>query len=135
GYYTTQIHNVRIFNTQLLNGATAAISWSGQGTKDIEVGWLLDVTVKTADGSAAPGASVQVFDQSNKLVYSGIAGTNGLIAAIPLATTRYQKTGRDPPAITTTPFGGLTVKATSGTKKGSTSVNLTGAQSLTIVVN
>ena len=135
GYWTYQIQNVGLYNTILQDGATSKITWQGPGTKDIEIGWLLNVTVQNADGSAASGAEVQIVNNSNILVYEGLANANGLLANVPVVTTIYQQTGSDPAVITTTAQGPFSVKATSGTKKGSAGVSLTDEQNLTIVVN
>ena len=135
GYDVTQISNVQIIDTKLANGATSTIAWSGSGTKDIEVGWLLNVTVQNADSSAATGAVVQVFNSNNSLVYAGVANANGVLSGIMVLSTMYQQTGSNSTQITTTNWGPFSVTATNGTKKGSASVSLTGDQSLTIVVN
>jgi len=135
GFDVTQISSVQIIDTKLANGATSNIVWSGTGTKDVEVGWLLNVTVQNADGSAASGAAVQIFNSSNSLVYAGVANANGLLSGIMVLSTMYQQTGTDSTQITTTNSGTFLVTAANGTKKGSASVSLTGDQNLTIVVN
>ncbi len=134
GYDVTQISSVQIIDAKLANGATSTIAWSGSGTKDIEVGWLLNVTVQNADGSAASGAAVQIFNSGNSLVYAGVANANGVLSGIMVLSTMYQQTGTNSTQITTTNWGPFSVTATNGTKKGSASVSLTGDQSLTIVV-
>ncbi len=135
GFDVTQISNVQIIDTKLANGATSTIVWSGSGTKDIEVGWLLNVTVENAGGSAASDAAVQLFNSSNSLVYAGVANANGVLSGIMVLSTMYQQTGSDSTQITTTNWGPFSVTATNGSKKGSASVSLTGDQNLTIVVD
>ncbi|WP_165250234.1 PKD domain-containing protein [Paludisphaera soli] len=134
GYYTARLSNVRILDTRLENGATSTISWSGQGVKQVQVGSLLTLDVRFADGTAAGGANVQVFDQRGALAYSGTADSRGMLAAIPIAFVDYQQKTSDSSLITNASFGPFTVKASSGTKRGSAAVSLTGAQSLRIVV-
>jgi len=135
GFDVTRISNVKLIDTRLANGATSTIVWSGTATKDIGVGWLLNVTVQNADGSAAAGAAVQIFDNSNGLVYEGVADAGGLLAGIMVLGTTYQQTGTNSTSIRTSNLGPFSVTATNGTKKGSASVNLKGDQNLTMVVN
>ena len=81
------------------------------------------------------GVAVQIFNNSNSLVYAGVANANGLLSGIMVLSTIYQQTGSDPTSITTTNSEPFLVTATNGTKKGSASVSLAGDQNLTIVVN
>ena len=78
---------------------------------------------------------MSVFDKNNNLVYSGTTNAQGQITGIMVLTTEYVQQGTNPDQITTTNLGPFTVLVTSGTKKQTQSVNLTGDLSLGITLN
>jgi hypothetical protein len=124
GYYAVQISNVEILDTVLENGATAAISWQGSGTKsNIRVGTTLNLQSVYSDGSIAPGSAVSIYDAAGDLIYQGTTGSNGVLSGITVIADTYAQTGTDPTAITTTASGPLTIQVTNGTKKTSLIVN------------
>ncbi len=129
GYWIYQIHDVQIYDTQLQNGATANIAWTGQGAKDVEVGWLLTVAAQDSTGAALAGVNVRVTDNTGAQVFAGLTGTGGQVV-IPVITTVYSHIGTDPTAITATGTGPLTVSITSGQTTQNETVTLTGDSSL-----
>jgi hypothetical protein len=129
GYWIYQIHDVQIYDTQLLQGATLDIVWTGQGTKDVEIGWLLTVTAHDSSGTALAGLSVRVKDNTGAQVFAGATGADGQVV-IPVVTTVYSQTGTDPTKITATDKGPHTVSVTWGQTTHNETVTLTGDSSL-----
>lgn len=114
GYYNREIHDVRIFDTRLENGATASIVFAGTGLKDVSVGWLLDVQALDSAGASVAGASVSVLDRDGATVYSGTTGDDGWARAIPVVTTTYRQTAADPKVIATDLRGPHAIEASFG---------------------
>ena len=114
GYYNREIHDVRIFDTRLENGATASIVFAGTGLKDLSVGWLLDLKVQDAAGNPLSGAAVSVLDRVGTQVYSGTTGADGWVHGIPVVTTVYQQTTTDPRQIIVDDRGPFSVQASFG---------------------
>ncbi len=104
-------------------------AWPGQGTKDVEVGWLLTVVAQDRTGAVLAGVSVRVTDNTGALVFAGPTGAGGQVV-IPVITTVYSQIGTDPTAITATDTGPLTVSITSGQTTQNETVTLTGDSSL-----
>ena len=135
GFDVTQISNVSILDTQLENGATANITWAGSGTKNIQVGAILNMDVENPNGSAASGATVRVYNGSGQLVYQGTTNSQGLLSNIPLVTTTYTQAGSNPAVITTSTSGPFTIKTTIGSQTTSIVVNATSQEALTVWMN
>jgi hypothetical protein len=134
GYYTTPVSNVQILDTVLENGATAAISWVGSGTKSVQVGTMLNVGVMNSDGSAAVGAGVQIVDSGGNVIYQGTTNSQGSLLNIPVITTTYTQSGIDPSNITTVASGPLTIQVTNGTKKKSLVISPSADELLSVQV-
>ena len=81
GYYTQQDHNIQLIDMVYEGGATGQITWSGSGTKDVSIGWLLGVQVKNMGGTALAGATVQVLDKDGVQIFSGTTDANGYITS------------------------------------------------------
>lgn len=131
GYWIDQIHNVQLFDTQTAQGATTAITWSGSGTKDIEVGSLVTLTAEDSTGAVISGASVLVTDPNGVVVFSGVTDANGQVVDS-LITTEYTQSGADPTAITTQTFGPFSVTAISGIQSATAIVDPTVTTSLVL---
>jgi hypothetical protein len=129
GYWIYQIHDVQIDDTQLLQGATSDIAWTGQGTKDVEIGWLLTVMAHDSTGAALAGLGVRVTDNTGAQVFAGPTGADGQVV-IPVVTTVYSQIGADPTDITATGTGPHTVSVTWGQTTQNETVTLTGDSSL-----
>ncbi|MBI1916717.1 MAG: right-handed parallel beta-helix repeat-containing protein, partial [Planctomycetes bacterium] len=134
GYYNREIHNVRILDTRLENGATAAIVWAGTGVKDLSVGWLLTVTARDGASNPVAGATVRVLDRDGTEVYSGTTGTDGTVHDVPVVTTVYRQTTTDPRKITTDLRGPHRVVVAYNGTTVSQDVNLTADLVLTVTV-
>jgi hypothetical protein len=129
GYWIYEIHNVQIYDTGLLQGATSNIAWTGQGTKDVEIGWLLTVTAHDSAGAALGGLSVRVTDNTGAQVFAGATSAGGQVV-IPVVTTVYSQIGADATAITATSTGPHTVSVTWGQTTQNETVTLTEDSSL-----
>jgi len=129
-----QIHNVRILDTQLANGATLNFVWSGTGTKDIAIGWLPTVQALNANGTPVAGATVTVFDRQGNVVYQGLTAASGNLASIPISTTIYSQTGINPASITTDNRGSFSILVTSGSRKESVSASLLSDATVTVTL-
>ena len=132
GFYNREIHDVRIFDTRLDNGATANIVFAGTGLKDLSVGWLLDVRAQDPAGDALAGAAVSVLDRDSNEVYAGTTGTDGWVRGIPVATAVYRQTTTDPRQITGDDRGPFTVQASYGTSSVSQEVPIAASLALTL---
>jgi Calx-beta domain/Beta-agarase/YXIM esterase-like, galactose-binding domain-like len=130
GYYNREIHDVRIFDTRLENGATGNIVFAGTGVKDLSVGWLLDVTVQDSAGNPAAGASVSVRDRDGTVIYSGTSGSDGTITGIPVVTTVYRQTTTNPSQVTEDLRGPFEVLATDGTLSTTQDIDLASSMGL-----
>jgi hypothetical protein len=135
GYYNRAIHDVRLIDTRYEGGASPAITWGGTGVKDIEVGWLVSVAVRGADGTPQAGATVKVSDKTGAQVATGTTDASGLLTGIPLVAVVYTQGGTSPAAITATTSGPFQVVAQGGKGKGSALLNLTGDTSLTLTLS
>jgi hypothetical protein len=108
--------------------------WEYETTKDVETGWLLNVTVKNSAGAVLAGATMQILDGSGQLVCSGTTDANGRLTGMPIVVTEYQQLTSDPTQITTESFGPFQMAGTLGTLTGSKSFTVTGDRSLTLVL-
>jgi hypothetical protein len=135
GFDVTQITNVRILDTKLRNGATADITWSGSGTKNIQVGATPNVRVQNPNGSAVSEASVQILDRAQHLVFQGATDTRGNLLNIPLVATTYTQQGTDPRIIVSVTSGPFTVTATKGTQTSSLVVIPFNQKALSVVIH
>jgi hypothetical protein len=135
GYLNYQIHNVMLIDTRTDNGATATIVWSGSGTKDIGVGWLLSVTTTNAAGTPLAGAIVALSDNTGTQVFTGMTGSNGQVANIPVVTTLYTQSGTNPAVITTSIRRPISVTVISGVLVGLQTVDLTADTTITVTLS
>jgi PKD repeat protein len=115
GYWTNPISAVRLIDMRLDNGATFNFVWSGQGTKNITVASLLDVTAMGASGAFLSGATVTVTNGTGGQVYSGTTRADGQASNIIVPTTVYAQLTTDPSQVTVTPQGPFTIRCTLGT--------------------
>jgi hypothetical protein len=114
GYGNHPVQNVSLIDMLTANGATADIVFRGSGPKSVAGGWLLEVAVKDAAGSPAPGATVDVFDASGAKVATGATGEDGRLQDLVLVTTTRTQAGADARAAATTRHAPFTVVAASG---------------------
>jgi hypothetical protein len=134
GYWIDQIHNVKLIDTHVAQGATTAITWSGSGTKDIELGWFLNVSAQDSSGAAISGANVTVTDASGNVVATGVTDSTGIVASLPLITTTYDQNGSDPTAVTVSQSGSFQVRVSSGSRSAVSYVSLSADASVTSVL-
>jgi hypothetical protein len=134
GFSNNKIHNIRIVDTRLENGATGGIVWAGTGIKDLSVGWLLTVAAKDGAGNPVVGATVQVLDRDGTAVYSGTTGADGTVQDVPVVMTVYRQTTTDPKKITTDQLGPYRVLVSSNGTTISQDINLTGDLLLRVTV-
>lgn len=132
GYDVTQINNVSILDTQLENGATATITWSGSGTKTIQVGMILNVQVENSNGTPTSGATVVLDNSAGTQVYQGTTNSQGEVSDIPLFSMTYAQAGTNPSDITTTTSGSYTIEVTVGGQTTTFVVNATGQEPLNV---
>lgn len=116
-------------------GANANILYEGSGAKDLEIGYLLDITV-THSGSPVAGAAVTVSDKNGLQWYSGTTDGSGLCSGVPLPATMYSSDGSNgqnasPIATSLNP---LSVHASSGSLAGTQSVTLSANSSVTVPI-
>jgi hypothetical protein len=129
GYWTAAVRDVAVVGGQLDNGATLALTWSGQGSKDIGLGQLLSVSV-TREGRPVARARVVVRDRAGKAVFSGTTDEKGEVRAVPVVVTRYRQRGKDPRRISVEQQGPFEVSVTAGGKAVSRRVTLSRTRSL-----
>ena len=101
GSGTKHVNGVRFIDMRYEGGATSTIVWQGFGTKDVSVGWLLNVQVQNSGGGTIAGATVRLLDKDGTEVFSGTTDATGLVSGIPVVTTIYRQLGSNPGAITT----------------------------------
>jgi hypothetical protein len=117
GNWLTAVTGIHLIDTSYAGGATSALTFTGFMPKDVEVGWLLNLAVTNANGSAAVGAAVSLLNTSGQQVFSGVTDANGDLLGIAVVTTMYQELGGSPGAInpvTTTNYGPFTVVVNQG---------------------
>ncbi len=107
--------NVWLIDTSYTGGATSAIAFLGTvSTSNVEVGWLLNLTVDNANGSAATGDTVSLLNGSNQQVYSGVTNAQGQLIGIAVVTTTYQQSATNSSVVTATSAGPFTVVVNQG---------------------
>jgi hypothetical protein len=114
GYWVETISDVSIYNTQVENGATSAITWVGQGIKQIAVGTIFNVTVVNASNLPVSGAQVFIVGTTGEQILSAITNASGQLTGILAATTSYSQPTANSGQITVTQSGPLTVSVTLG---------------------
>jgi hypothetical protein len=135
GYYNREIHDVRIFDTRVENGATASVVFAGTGLKDLSVGWLVDVKVQNSAGNPLSGSAVTVLDRTGAQVYSGTTGADGWARDIPVVTSVYRQTTTDARQITEDKRGPHRIQASFAGKSVSQDVTLTSSLELTLTIS
>jgi hypothetical protein len=91
GYYNRDVKAVRVISPRCEAGVTPGITWEGTGTKEVRLGWLLDVQVLNSDGTAGRGVSVEVLDREGRRVYSGLTNSDGSVRAIQIVTSVHRQ--------------------------------------------
>lgn len=134
GYWINQIRDVRILDTRLEGGATAGITWIGSGTKEVAIGWSLNLTARDSSGRVLPGATVQILDKDWDTVFEATTDATGH-AIVPLVTTVFRQTGTDPRVITADHRGPHRVTVTSGERNKSIDIDLTETTTLDVVLD
>lgn len=135
GYYTREIHDVRIIDTRLAGGATGDIVWSGTGVKDLSVGWLVNVHVTDTLGNPLAGASVQLQDNTGATIYSGTTDANGSASNIVVISTVYRQTTTDRTKITAESRGPQVLVVTvNGTTTTRQTLDITESMDLSVTV-
>lgn len=105
GYWIHDVQDVRIIGAQLENGATLNIDWRGTGIRDLSIGWLLDVVVKSPSWNPVSGATVEVRNNTGSVVSTGFTDLAGRLNDISFIVTVYQRLTTGSPGITEHHFG------------------------------
>jgi hypothetical protein len=134
GYWVHELHNIRLIDMQLDNGATATIVWQGSGKKDLTTGWLLTVNAQDQSGAALAGATVSIYDGDGKQIYAGVTGSNGSLANVLVATVVRRQKSSDPTNITTIQHGPFRVVVTFGGQRAAKTFAIVADLSATITV-
>jgi PKD repeat protein len=136
GDWNNIVTNIQLVDTQYQNGATSTVTFLGNQAKDVEFGWLLNVSVTDATGNPVNRASVTIQNQDGTQVYSGTTNAQGAISAIPLvATTFFVAQGGNDNNPTQTAKNSFTIQAASGTKSASQTINLTADATVNLVLS
>jgi hypothetical protein len=93
--------------------------------KDIETGWLLTVNVATSGGQAISGATVQVYNSAETLIYSGTTNAQGQVTGVPIITTMYAQVDTLASKVNVTNYGPFKLVVTSGTSQVTENFSLT----------
>ncbi|MBZ0157892.1 MAG: chitobiase/beta-hexosaminidase C-terminal domain-containing protein, partial [Alphaproteobacteria bacterium] len=107
--------------------------------KEIRVGWHLNITVRDTANNLVNNADVDVYEYDDPVspAFSGKTGSNGTVSTDAIQYHRTNKTTSGTPMgdgsykVYKTPH---TIRARYGSKSGTTQVNLTGDQSVTVTI-
>lgn len=127
------VTDVRFFDNTYEAGAGTDILWLEAKTKDISVGWLLDVTV-TDGGPPVSGATVTVTDAAATVQYTGTTDVTGQVIGAYAPVTKYRQATSNPALITTDTLTPLAVAAVSGPKSGSTNATPTANDTAAVAI-
>lgn len=129
GYWTERIAGVQLIDNRVEGTRTAPFSWSGSGAKEVSVGRLVQLMVKTPSGEPASKATVTVTDERGRTSFSGQTDPNGKLP-IPVLSTIYRQPGEDPKSVETARAGTQRVTATLGAANASATVGSSDTLSL-----
>lgn len=102
GYSTSEHSGIRLLNNTFTNCAFNELAWSGTGTREISVGWFVDVhTKRTGTEIFIAGVDFTITDAEATEVIAGQTGIDGTYAGVELPVATYTKVGSNPVQTTT----------------------------------